>query len=334
MLKKTVIGAASTAVLGSLIENSAFASAPEKPAEDNRPPAVRKIERYLTNFLKNDPRNKLVDFENATIWEAPLFAYASADDPLFEKLKTPGIVGPAHISPSEWLPGAKTVISYFFPFSEKVRSSNYADGMPSFGWVAARVKGEIYKNQAGTELLPLITSLGGKAIVPINDPRFTTDRGTPERKWTIPTWSERHVAYIAGLGTFGLNKSLITKRGAAGRFGSVVTTLELPVTQRPYSEPYSYCPHLVNGGCGACIPRCPVKAVFDKPKEEMINTKDDLICGQFYGNLLRTTPQTYHGYRAGCGKCVTAVPCEFGIPAPDTKRVAWVKDRVVQHFVG
>ena len=42
------------------------------------------------------------------------------------------------------------------------------------------------------------------------------------------TWSERHVAYAAGLGTFGLSRGLITARGIAMRCGSVVT--DLPAT--------------------------------------------------------------------------------------------------------
>ena len=35
-------------------------------------------------------------------------------------------------------------------------------------------------------------------------------------------WSERHVAYVCGLGTFGC-QGLITSKGLAGRFGSIIT---------------------------------------------------------------------------------------------------------------
>lgn len=69
-------------------------------------------------------------------------------------------------------------------------------------------------------------------------------------------WSERHVAYICGLGTFGLSKGLITKKGIAGRFGSVVTSAVLPVTQREYSNPFEYCTM-----CGKCAINCPAHAI-------------------------------------------------------------------------
>ena len=69
-------------------------------------------------------------------------------------------------------------------------------------------------------------------------------------------WSERHVAYVCGLGTFGLSKGLITERGMAGRFGSIVTDAELAPTPRKYSDPFEYCTK-----CGACQFRCPAKAI-------------------------------------------------------------------------
>ena len=53
-------------------------------------------------------------------------------------------------------------------------------------------------------------------------------------------WSERHVAYVCGLGTFGLSKGIITRRGMAGRFCSLVTELELDADIRPYQGLYDY----------------------------------------------------------------------------------------------
>ena len=37
-------------------------------------------------------------------------------------------------------------------------------------------------------------------------------------------WSERHAAYACGLGTFGLSKGLITEKGMAGRFASIIVS--------------------------------------------------------------------------------------------------------------
>jgi len=49
----------------------------------------------------------------ATGWGEPIVAFASADEPLFLKLKA--VVDEAHKLPSELLEGAETVISSFIP---------------------------------------------------------------------------------------------------------------------------------------------------------------------------------------------------------------------------
>ncbi len=68
-----------------------------------------------------------------------------AEDALFSEYKKPGIIGPWFLTPEEWLPGAKTVISLFFPASEEVRSSNRsAEGVSSKQWAYARVAGQEY----------------------------------------------------------------------------------------------------------------------------------------------------------------------------------------------
>ena len=110
-------------------------------------------------------------------------------------------------------------------------------------------------------------------------------------------WSERHVAYIAGLGTFGLSRGLITEKGMAGRFGSLVTTAELPVTERPYTDLYEYCSR-----CGACIRRCPVGAITQEGKRHE-------PCSEYLAEMKHRFAPRY-----GCGKCQVKVPCMAGIP--------------------
>ena len=60
------------------------------------------------------------------MFDAPLVGFGSAADPLFEKYKDPAVIGPWHMSPEEWLPGAKSIVSLFFPMSEAVLESNRA----------------------------------------------------------------------------------------------------------------------------------------------------------------------------------------------------------------
>jgi len=47
------------------------------------------------------------------IFNISIFAFGSADDEYFELLKQPPVIGEHFLLPKEWLPGAKTVISFF-----------------------------------------------------------------------------------------------------------------------------------------------------------------------------------------------------------------------------
>ena len=123
----------------------------------------------------------------------------------------------------------------------------------------------------------------------------------------ISNWSERHAAYAAGLGTFGLSKGLITEKGMAGRFGSVITDAEFSPTIRPYSDPFEYCTM-----CGACMMRCPAGAI-DKSKGCALG-KDQLICGPYLSGSRLPKHGPNERVRYGCGKCQVGVPCENGIP--------------------
>ena len=46
------------------------------------------------------------------IWDRPLIGIAKTSDSLWEKLKQPDVVGPQHLTPKEWLPGARSIVSY------------------------------------------------------------------------------------------------------------------------------------------------------------------------------------------------------------------------------
>lgn len=258
---------------------------------------VNDISKLLSNFVNSSPLNIVPELDNMVIYEEPLVAIASAQDPLFAELKKPDVISPEHFMPEDWLPGAKSIISYFLPFSERVRVSNRATiDLPSTEWIYGRFEGEKFNNAVRTFLISELEKLGAHAIAPQIDPRFAV-KGCASR------WSERHIAYIAGLGTFNLSKSMITEKGCAGRFGSVVTDLELPPTARPYTGLYDYC-----NDCGACIPRCPVDAIT------LEGGKSHPPCKVFNDEMLEKFKPRY-----GCGKCQTGVPCEHGIPKQKNK---------------
>ena len=224
------------------------------------------------------------------IYDPPLVGIASAEDTLWQKLKEPDVVGPLHLSPAEWMIEARSVLSCFLPFTERIRSANRSEGWPATEWLYGRYEGEMFSNAVRRWLVDIVRQEGGRALAPALDDRFAVI----ERR---SNWSERHVAFIAGLGTFSLNRSLITNRGSAGRFVSVITDLKLEATPRTYTEVEEYCTK-----CGACIRRCPPAAIHT-------SGKDNAICSNYVdGMKVRYAP------RYGCGKCQTGVPCEAGRP--------------------
>lgn len=254
------------------------------------------IRAKLAEFVAKSTHNALAAFGGMRIYDAPLVGFAAADDKLFEEFCSPGIVGPGFMLPREWLPGARTVISFFLPFTKEVRDSNRLPGLPSEEWVTARIDGEAFNNEVRAFLAGFLSDMGAGAAAPCIDPRFRVVK-------RVSNWSERHVAYAAGLGTFGLHRALITEKGSAGRIGSVITTLELEPTKRPYDRYDAYCLFLTEGKCGACIRRCPPQAISE-------SGKDHAVCSDYIDReiLTRWTP------RYGCAKCNIRVPCEASIP--------------------
>jgi epoxyqueuosine reductase len=302
------------------------------------------IKGTLAGFVETDSRNGLKAHGGMTIYDPPLIAVAAADDPWFEKFKAPEIIGPHFLPPGEWLAGAQSVIAYFLPFSETVRDSNRLPGLPSEEWVSARIDGERFNDLVRTFMIGVLKGMGGDALAPVVDHRFTTlplvrnprrihcrldadacgagadlppspsllqcpalGAGQYANEAMTSNWSERHVAFVAGLGTFGLHKGLIGEKGCAGRYGSVVTTVPLTPTLRKYVHPYEYCPYVMEGSCGACIRRCPSGAIRE-------NGKDKEVCNSYIENEVRALYVT----RWGCAKCNLNVPCESGIPKPRT----------------
>lgn len=254
----------------------------------------------LKKFVAGDPGNYISreqaltpDMEGLRIYDAPLIGIAAASDQYFEKMKEPHIVGPQFMAPYEWLSDAVSVVSVFLPYSERICTANaeITDDV-AVEWLQGRVEGQEFLIKTAEFIKARIISSGGKAIIPFTDRRFW--KAESREEGYNSNWSERHVAFICGLGTFSLSRSLITKAGTAGRFISIVTDLVLPVTEREYTEFDQYC-----SMCGACIKRCPAGAI------SMEYGKKQEPCGNYVHQKRTDYPDHY-----GCGKCQTGVPCQ------------------------
>ena len=269
---------------------------------------------FVENSEDNYITKQIAISENVVgmkIFEAPIFAFGAADDEYFKSLKNPAAIGEHFLLPKEWLSQSKTVISFFLPFSKEVIKGNKRDmSWPSEEWLHGRIEGQALLNKLCIYLKSELINAGHNSIVPSLDERFWMkakfNKDSPHSEVSFTSnWSERHVAFACGLGTFGLSKGLITKRGIAGRFGSIITELYLPTDKRDYENIYEYC-----SKCGVCVKNCPVNAI------SIENGKNHIICSQF----LDKTSEKYKP-RYGCGKCQIGVPCEGRIPNQYNKKL-------------
>lgn len=229
-------------------------------------------------------------------FEEPLVKFGSAKDELFEKFKEPGVIGPWFCKPEEWLPNGKTIISLFFPFTEEVRESNRTcTDIPSNEWLHGRIEGQAYLTGFMNELKQWFEENGVPACVPSNENKF---QQIIEGEVYGSNWSERHVAYVCGMGTFGLSKGIITEKGMAGRLMSIILECDIEADVREYTDIYEYCTM-----CGACIKRCPAKAItFEEGKNHK-------MCDVWNRKI-----KEMKAPRFGCGICQTKVPCECKKP--------------------
>jgi hypothetical protein len=111
-------------------------------------------------------------------------------------------------------------------------------------------------------MVEALTRQGFQAVAPVLLPEWA--RVDSDQFVFASTWSERHAAYAAGLGTFGLCDGLITAVGKSMRVGSVVVRAVLPATPRPYASHREYCLFFNSGTCRKCIERCPASALSEK----------------------------------------------------------------------
>lgn len=248
----------------------------------------REIENIIEEFTEAYPRS------NDTGWEKPLVAYARANDPLFAQLKE--LASPIHKMPSDFLKEAKTVVTYFISFKKDVVKSNLKGQYCSKTWALSYIETNQLIAALNHHLQKLLIKEGHQAV-------FVPATHNFDPKTLLSGWSHRSVAYIAGLGTFGINHMLITQAGCCGRIGSLVTDLELEATPRPIVE---YCLHLAGGSCGRCAKKCVNHAL----------TLDHLDKHQCYEMcLLNADKQADLDSIADvCGKCLVGVPCSTAAP--------------------
>jgi epoxyqueuosine reductase len=299
-----------------------LASADKEKFEKN---PAQYLDKSIRDYIATSPNNRFSAFPEDPIWDEPLIGFAAGDDPIFREYKS--IIGDFHVSPREALEmyldstGCAdknqikdvSVISFVLPATEKTRISNRSEtAVCSLRWNHTRFQGQETVARLSRHLVALIEGLGYIAVAP------------ELARWWEPVrqpagmsskWSQRHIAYAAGLGTFGLSDGFITPKGVAIRAGSVVCNLALMPNPRTFASHYANCLFYSQGACKKCVARCPAGAISEKGHDK---TK----CGAYLNEMREIAKRLgkTEGYIGkaylGCGFCQTGVPCEDRIPAP------------------
>lgn len=274
------------------------------------------LREEIGRFVREDCGNCFPESSDR-YFDDPLVGFTDAANPLFMEYKT--VIGEFHLTPGElvsvsmpedsWIP--KTVICWVLPITDHTRASNRGENVyPSREWAQTRNYGEQFNSSLRRHIITWLTGRGYRAAAPQLMPAWREMGDSPAG--IASSWSERHAAYAAGLGTFSLTDALITPKGIAHRLGSVITDLALEPSPRPYPDRRSNCLYFREGTCGACVGRCPVGALSR-------DGHDKNICRSYvYGAIPEAVGVRYGVTASGCGLCQTRVPCEGKIPAGKT----------------
>jgi epoxyqueuosine reductase len=272
------------------------------------------VSSLIRDFTATSPLNSLKNPANEKAWDEPLVGFSRGDDPLWALYKEK--VGPFHWTPLEIFQQTfpetpvraeeLTVISWILPHRELVKADLRKETRnPAERWVRARMYGELFNEALRQHVVERLTQAGHPAVAPTLSPHYKTQKS--DRYVMASTFSERHAAYAAGLGTFGLCDGLITPKGKAMRCGAVVARIQMTPTPRPYDDPHAYCLYYTRGVCGTCITRCPGGAVSKAGHDKNACSKQLAVTTKYSEEHFGIT-----GY--GCGFCQTGTPCESEIP--------------------
>ena len=280
------------------------------------------LETVIKEYVAKSPANRLESFDDGCIFDEPLVGFADGDDTIFQDYKE--IIGDFHLTPRETLekhlesggssrehPSAVSVISFVLPVTYETRLSLRKETMiPSLRWNHTRWHGQDFINELSRYVVSLLESLGYQAVAPeLAD--FFKLKNLPSGY--ASNWSQRHIAYSAGLGTFSLNDGFITPRGMAMRCGSVVTNARISASLRVYKDHLANCLFYRDGSCRRCAERCPAGAISEQGHDknkclEFLFTRQKEIVKEL------GREDGYIGRYLGCGLCQTKVPCEVRIP--------------------
>jgi len=210
----------------------------------------KKVQLFLEDLFSSNELNRLPEtYGGGRIFDTPLIGVSRGDDPIFNRFKE--VIAPEHMTPSEmweksgykggYPSSSLRTVSIVFPYVDRIREeSKKATEMP----VEIYCLGRNYANAFMTDVIEKTISFfqdqGYRATAGVKSTDFQTLSQDKAPQFYSP-WSERHMAFAAGLGTFSLHEGLITEVGCNIRVASVTTDAPLDVTARKSDDPYANC---------------------------------------------------------------------------------------------
>lgn len=199
---------------------------------------VSVLETAIADFVREYQNREDIE----SVWGAPLVGYADAMHPYIQSLRD--VISPTHGMPQDVMEDASIIVTYFVPFTRELARTNQRKGhLASPEWARTYEETNTMFGELNQFIVDFLTEQGYHAAV-------SSRAGTFDQQELISDWSQRHIAYAAGLGTFGMNNMLITRKGCCGRYSTVVTNLDV-TPGKPLEE--ELCLYRKNGTCGKCI---------------------------------------------------------------------------------
>jgi hypothetical protein len=306
------------------------------------------VSGFLQDLFDTSELNRLpAEYGGYRIFKAPSIGVAAGDDPIIGRFKD--VVASAHLTPAEmWSKSALSrrgprtdqpfgtprpdagvwtdlaalsakikVLSVVFPYTQKILEdgSRSTQRTPLTGlalnWAHA-FHTEVYEQTA-----QFFVENGHRILIP-QQSRFHSVFLRPSNPRVVSAWSERHYAFAAGLGTFGLAEHLITEHGCNVRLASFITDAPLSVTPRVNDDPFANCLHYAKGTCAKCATRCPGSALTkDSHKKllcELIRQKESARVRREIAPFLKPITRRFMHVPVrerpiGCAICQYDVPC-------------------------
>lgn len=262
------------------------------------------MKQLIEKFIEEYVRDYQAREEIATVYGEPLVGFADAHDPYIQAL--PDVISPTHELPQKILPDARIIIAYYVPFTRDLAKTNRDGTMASAQWARAYEETNALFAELNQALIDFIHAKAKDADV-------TPKAATFDQSRLVSDWSHRHIAYAAGLGTFGLNNMLLTRQGCCGRFSTVVTNLDIEANRPIEGE---YCLYKTSGKCGVCVRNCPTGALadgdFDRFKCYAICQENAKLYTEFGSSYINEDGTGTNSVGSEvCGKCITGSPCAF-----------------------